>query len=507
MLRDYVRGNVLAMARKFFSGFETADFSEWVTDFGAVGIATDIVRSGQDSMAISGSSTGLKQTPAGLNLSSAYVRFYIYFDGDLGTIPGDTRNLFINGATIQHINLRLQTGGAYEVHDGLSGSDVLLGTTSNAALSNQWNLIEFKIVVGASGIYEMKINGVVGFTTVIDNTAAGNIDTCELGCYAVAMGIGTFFDDFSIDDSAYCGEGKVITRQGKSGTPTSDGWTKVGGATIDAVWSDTPFSATADANTGSITGALAQTMLTASFATTQSGHGSEVISVYDTIDAIKVGAVAKIDTNTAASGVVRRIFGGVTTDGSNIDLTTADAYYETAPFTGSLTNLNASEIGFNKLVTGAARTVTVEDVWMMVEYTFVTPPSFVYERPDADDTDGGWTNEAGGASLFDHIDEIVADDADYIWSVRGPVNDLCKIRLSDQTGIFPANVTYRYAKVGDTQIDLTVKLLEGASTIATWTHTDISTTLTTVQQDLTGGQFASIVDLSNMYLSFSANQP
>lgn len=128
-----------------------------------------------------------------------------------------------------------------------------------------------------------------------------------------------------------------------------------------------------------------------------------------------------------------------------------------------------------------------------------------FARPDADSSDGGWTNEAGGSSLYDHIDEASVDDGDYIKSSTLPVNDVCKISLSNTPGTKPAKVRYRYGKTGAGQINLKVELVEGTTVRATWTHTDISTTLTTVTQTLLDAEFDAITDLNNLYVQFTAN--
>ncbi len=132
-----------------------------------------------------------------------------------------------------------------------------------------------------------------------------------------------------------------------------------------------------------------------------------------------------------------------------------------------------------------------------------------YMRPDADDTDGTWTNELGGTTLFSSIDEGDADDADYIQSASVPVNDLCKISLGNP-GVNlsdPVEVQYRYWKVGAAQVDLRVRLLQGASEIASWTHTAISTGALTATQTLSAGELAAITDANDLYIEFRANAP
>lgn len=128
-------------------------------------------------------------------------------------------------------------------------------------------------------------------------------------------------------------------------------------------------------------------------------------------------------------------------------------------------------------------------------------------RPDADSVDGNWTNELGGTTLYTSIDEAAVDDADYIQSGDDPANDICKIRLSDPSGtpIEPAYVRFRYKKSGPGTMDLTVALLEGSTTRATWSFTDISSSFVTTQEQLSTPEFSSITDFNNLYLQFTAN--
>lgn len=131
----------------------------------------------------------------------------------------------------------------------------------------------------------------------------------------------------------------------------------------------------------------------------------------------------------------------------------------------------------------------------------------IFLRPDADSVDGGWTNESGGTTLFSSIDETTANDTDYIQSATNPASDICKISLGDTAVplIAPVYVRYRYKKdnAGQTMA-LTVRLLEGTTQIASWTHTNISTSFVTAEQTLTTGELAAITDFNNLFLEFSA---
>lgn len=131
----------------------------------------------------------------------------------------------------------------------------------------------------------------------------------------------------------------------------------------------------------------------------------------------------------------------------------------------------------------------------------------LYLRPDADSIDGGWTNELGGTILFSSIDESTLDDADYIQSSVNPSADIAKISLSNPGYAVgePAKLRYRYKKDASPTADLTVRLLQGATQIASWTHSGISTSFVTTTQTLSAPEFASITDFNDLYIEFTAN--
>lgn len=99
-------------------------------------------------------------------------------------------------------------------------------------------------------------------------------------------------------------------------------------------------------------------------------------------------------------------------------------------------------------------------------------------RPDADTALDGWTDQAGGTTaIYATVDESTASDSDYV-----------------QSPIISAG-----------QADLKVRLLEGSTQIAEWTHSNISETFTTVEQTLTSPQLAAISDFSNLFIELDDN--
>jgi len=149
----------------------------------------------------------------------------------------------------------------------------------------------------------------------------------------------------------------------------------------------------------------------------------------------------------------------------------------------------------------------------------VSTPAFAQEFfvmwPNADTSIGSWTDQAGGTTnLYTRLDDWPsADDADYVRSELNPTNSAAKFALRDPGAVDASkahNIKYRYYKEdsGGQQIDLTVRLVQGASTvIATWTHLDIGGTIVEAQQALSAGEISSITDYTALHLEFEANAP
>lgn len=133
-------------------------------------------------------------------------------------------------------------------------------------------------------------------------------------------------------------------------------------------------------------------------------------------------------------------------------------------------------------------------------------------RPSADVATGLWqTNSGGLTSLYTAVDEVVADDNDYVQSGASPTTaDVWEVSLSSLTDPVVHtghNISIRVGKdaaAGD-QINLTVTLLQGASTqIAVWTIPDLPPSLTAYSFDLTTTEAALITDYTTLRLRFAA---
>lgn len=128
---------------------------------------------------------------------------------------------------------------------------------------------------------------------------------------------------------------------------------------------------------------------------------------------------------------------------------------------------------------------------------------------------GSWT-ASGAATLQGAISESWPSDSEYIMSSIDPATpDVVEIALAAPANDPLTNVghiiRYRYQKVtpygvqdsGGYQINLTVRLMQGSTEIASWSHTNIGA-VTTAAQLLSAAQADSITDYSNLRLKFEA---
>jgi hypothetical protein len=131
----------------------------------------------------------------------------------------------------------------------------------------------------------------------------------------------------------------------------------------------------------------------------------------------------------------------------------------------------------------------------------------VYLRPDADHTDGSWTNELGGTELYSSIDEITPNDSDYVQSSDNPSADTFRVRMSNPSGgvTRPFKVRYRIGKSSSSRIDIVARVFQGTTQVVSWTHEDIAESLTTITQTLSQAEFEAISDPYDLYFEIRAD--
>ncbi|MBA3243246.1 MAG: hypothetical protein H0T60_18655 [Acidobacteria bacterium] len=140
---------------------------------------------------------------------------------------------------------------------------------------------------------------------------------------------------------------------------------------------------------------------------------------------------------------------------------------------------------------------------------------YSYSRPVADIADGLWTNEAGSSvNLYASVDEVTADNADYIKSadlLAGSADDVVQLDLGDITDPLAdtGNVlsfTYRRVNVSGTGLVLGLKvdLMEGALVRATTTVSVSDTNWVSGSISLTEAEGAAVVSYSSLSVRLTA---
>ncbi len=208
------RAKYTRMARINIIGFETGDASECganaITGTGSVQNA--IMHTGGYAFKSDPTTTATgfvnirRPNPsAALGLSTIYVRFYFYYV----TAPASGAEIIFRSTdgTNTKFELRLDSTGI------LIGYDSVLNPTSGATVLSAatWYRIEVMVETGLSNTYEVKIDGAVEMTVTAVNLLATNHAQVMLGksVNRANQTVEYYFDDYSMDDSAYPGVGVV----------------------------------------------------------------------------------------------------------------------------------------------------------------------------------------------------------------------------------------------------------------------------------------------------------
>ena len=107
----------------------------------------------------------------------------------------------------------------------------------------------------------------------------------------------------------------------------------------------------------------------------------------------------------------------------------------------------------------------------------------------SDVTDGSWTTDTGGTSLFAAIDETSPSDSDYIQSALAPSNDMAEIALGSVNTPASGNRTLKIRRRKSVspahRMDLTFALYKNTTQVQSFTMNDINGTWVTESFDLT----------------------
>ena len=136
-----------------------------------------------------------------------------------------------------------------------------------------------------------------------------------------------------------------------------------------------------------------------------------------------------------------------------------------------------------------------------------------FARPSADTVRTGWTDEAAGTvDIYTGIDEVTAEDTEYIKTPTPPgANEFETLLTTVQDPLSSANHVMRWRRrkqpaAGSAQINLTVRLMEGATQRVTQSDTNLPGTFTDTSYTLSGGEADTISNYADLRLEFVAAQ-
>jgi hypothetical protein len=224
--------------------------------------------------------------------------------------------------------------------------------------------------------------------------------------------------------------------------------------------------------------------------------------------AVPMGAVTlagSAEALTASPGAISVAMGAVTLASSPQALTVAVGAVSVAM--GAVTLTAGPQV---LTVSTGALVVAMGTVTLASTAQALTVTDFQVLSPDADVTIGSWTDELGGTTnIYQSIDEVEPNDADFVQSEESPAASAYKASITP--GLDPLVseshfIEYRYRKLGGAQINLTVRLKEGAATVASWSHTDIPAAWTEAVQELSSAEADAITDYGLLDVEFEATE-
>lgn len=369
----------MAQVVRYICGFETGDGSE-VSSLGAnSNVQSVTVRTGAYALAAGPGGCTLNATGF-LASTQTVIRSYV----QIPALPGANAKIIQEAGSSGGARLILRFNASNKLQVLDNGVTLGLATTAGTAslVANRWYRIELALDLAAGGVVKAWVDGVLDIS-VTHTSDVSALPTSHFVLFGAAVSPGQYLhEDVRIDTGGLTpiGAGQCIARQGLTGTPTYDTWTKTGAATSALCWSDTPFNATKNCN--SAVSAAKQTMLVEKFSITQTGHGSQVVGASDTVNAVKTAMIVKTVSGDATGQILRRV-NGVDT-GTTFTDTAADVYHDDGIWTTTPANLDLLEAG--AIHGNNTRVTTVEDVWVIVDFTYAPAAGSITETGAAADT-------------------------------------------------------------------------------------------------------------------------
>lgn len=350
-------------------GFETGDNSDFFTTGGTFSVQSGTVRTGTYALRCNPTTTAtgfvaLGNSPAvgsSMNATTHYSRFYFRYATKPASGDEPIAVWRKSGGTM-HAELRLDSTGVLKTYDV---TPTLLNTGTTVLSANTWYRIEVKLVMSASGTFDVKIDGVAEITSGTVTMDANATNYLLLGKVTNRNGntVDFFYDDTRVDSAAYPGAGQVVALKA-NGSGNYTQWSTGTGTSYLEVDEVPPDNDTTYIGSSTNTDASTFAM-----------ENSSVYSISGTINCVRSVAVCRDEGG--ASAIKARLRSSTTdSDSSGQNLTTTystvSKIYDTDPATGAAwttSGLDGVEIG---VVNGAAVASRCTAVYAYVDYT---PPA------------------------------------------------------------------------------------------------------------------------------------
>lgn len=135
-----------------------------------------------------------------------------------------------------------------------------------------------------------------------------------------------------------------------------------------------------------------------------------------------------------------------------------------------------------------------------------------FARPSADTVRTAWTDEAGGTTdIYTGIDEVVAEDTEYIKTPTPPGSNEFETLLTSVTDPISSSshiMRWRRRKQpasGSDAVTLTVRLLQGGTQITSQSDATIPGSFTDTSYTLSGAEADAITNYADLRLEFVAS--
>lgn len=368
---------------RYFTGFESGDGADLMDSSGPIGIAPDYARSGGYGMGMFGADAVTYLGPdvygythTRWDLPTVYVKCHIR------PFPGTGAQAFLRLWTLQTQSftgamlwLNLDQNGTVSVNSFFGTHGVL----SQVVVNNTWNYVElgYQSAWGRNeGKAYLRVNNsevaYLGELIGLGGLPFGAIKAISF--HVPSSGWRIDVDDIAMSDRSWIGPGRVLARQGVGGygSPLDTGaWTMTGGATIQEVWSQTPWNSASYA-----TSTLTQPQTTP-IAPVSSVRGVDTaVGPDDIVLAARILVVAMLETQPANNrggpySIRRRIGRSIVDTQILVNWHAFWIYQYSDIFTATPETLDTIQIG--AIAGPAAPNLRIGEAWLMVLYAELEP--------------------------------------------------------------------------------------------------------------------------------------